>query len=111
MKHTKRRIVPLALWERGDGGEGTGMACFIIRGGNMPCPLEALIKLFYSLLFAFFLIAHARAEALPPSVREALLKADVPESAVSIVVQEVNQTRPLLHLNEAWPMNPASTMK
>ena len=87
------------------------MACFIIRGGNMPCPLEALIKLFYSLLFAFFLIAHARAEALPPSVREALLKADVPESAVSIVVQEVNQTRPLLHLNEAWPMNPASTMK
>ncbi|OIO76842.1 MAG: hypothetical protein AUJ88_06385 [Gallionellaceae bacterium CG1_02_56_997] len=40
VKHAQRRIVPLALWERGDGGEGTGMACFIIRGGNMPCPLD-----------------------------------------------------------------------
>ncbi len=32
-KLAKRRAVPLALWERGNGGEGTIMTGFIIRGG------------------------------------------------------------------------------
>jgi hypothetical protein len=33
VKLAKQRTVPLALWERGNGGEGTIMASFIIRGG------------------------------------------------------------------------------
>jgi len=37
VKLAQRRIFPLALW---GGGEGTGMAAFVIRGGNMPCPFE-----------------------------------------------------------------------
>ena len=43
VKLAQRRTVPLALWERGDGGEGTGMAGFIIRGGyfSMPVSLTA----------------------------------------------------------------------
>jgi len=41
VKLAQRRTVPLALWERGDGGEGAGMASFIIRGGHISMPVSA----------------------------------------------------------------------
>ena len=53
----------------------------------------------------------AGARGLPKPVAEALRAAGVPESAVGIVVQEVGASRPSLQLNDAVPMNPASTMK
>jgi len=77
----------------------------------MTVCLDALLKFLYSLPLLFLLVANAQADALPSSVKDALRKAVIPSSAVSIVVQEVNRTRPLLHLNAAQPMNPASTMK
>jgi len=46
VKLAQRRTVPLALWERGDGGEGTGMAGFIIRGGYFSMPVR-----FFSIKF------------------------------------------------------------
>jgi len=53
----------------------------------------------------------AQARGLPKPVADALRAAGVPESAVSIVVQEVGAARPSLRLNDAAPMNPASAMK
>lgn len=51
------------------------------------------------------------ATALPASVKRELVKANIPQSGVAIVVQEISQNRPLIRLNEARAMNPASTMK
>jgi D-alanyl-D-alanine carboxypeptidase/D-alanyl-D-alanine-endopeptidase (penicillin-binding protein 4) len=55
--------------------------------------------------------APAPAPALPPPVAAALARADIPESAVGIFVQDVASTRPSLAINAGQPMNPASTMK
>lgn len=48
---------------------------------------------------------------LPPSVAAALQRAKIPESAVSIYVQDVLQSSPVLALNAERSMNPASTIK
>jgi D-alanyl-D-alanine carboxypeptidase/D-alanyl-D-alanine-endopeptidase (penicillin-binding protein 4) len=49
--------------------------------------------------------------ALPESVAQALRTANIPATAVGIVVQEVGAARPSLAVNETVPMNPASVMK
>jgi D-alanyl-D-alanine carboxypeptidase/D-alanyl-D-alanine-endopeptidase (penicillin-binding protein 4) len=54
--------------------------------------------------------AHA-AGTLPPPVAAALQRAAIPPAAVGIFVQAVDGAAPLLSLNEASAMNPASTMK
>lgn len=48
---------------------------------------------------------------LPDSVRQALRKANIPESAVSVYAKEVDAERPLVAVNADVPMNPASVMK
>jgi len=53
----------------------------------------------------------AAAQSLPPAVAAALKRADIPLSGVAAWVQDVDEARPLLALNAAQPMNPASTMK
>jgi len=55
--------------------------------------------------------ALAQSDALPPPVLRALRGAGVPPSAVAVVVQDVEATRPSLAVNAAEPMNPASVMK
>lgn len=62
-------------------------------------------------LFALCLAAGALAAPLPATVRHELKTAGIPQSGVAIVVQEVGKHRPLLGLNAAQAMNPASTIK
>ena len=62
-------------------------------------------------LSALCLATSTFAAALPSSVKTELRKSDIPQSGVSIVVQEVSKNTPLIRLNAAQAMNPASTMK
>jgi serine-type D-Ala-D-Ala carboxypeptidase/endopeptidase (penicillin-binding protein 4) len=70
--------------------------------------MQRLIKTL-SILLA--LTSPATAADLPGRVELALRKAGVPNSAVSILVQEIGASRPELALNVREPMNPASVMK
>jgi D-alanyl-D-alanine carboxypeptidase/D-alanyl-D-alanine-endopeptidase (penicillin-binding protein 4) len=70
------------------------------------------VRALRSIAFSFLgFAALAQAQPLPPPVAQALAAARIPQSAVGIVVQEVGASRPLLSLNAAAPMNPASVMK
>ncbi|MEY4592505.1 MAG: D-alanyl-D-alanine carboxypeptidase/D-alanyl-D-alanine-endopeptidase [Pseudomonadota bacterium] len=54
----------------------------------------------------------AQAQGLPPSVEQALSKAQIPLSHVAVVVQAVaSSTRRSINLNSEQAMNPASVMK
>ncbi|MBE0616207.1 MAG: D-alanyl-D-alanine carboxypeptidase/D-alanyl-D-alanine-endopeptidase [Burkholderiales bacterium] len=48
---------------------------------------------------------------MPPTVEQALKRARIPVSGVAAYVQDVDAATPLLVLNAAQAMNPASTMK
>ena len=52
-----------------------------------------------------------RAANLPAGLAEPLKRQSIPESAVSLLVQEVTAERPALAHNGAQPRNPASVMK
>ncbi len=58
-----------------------------------------------------FASAQAWASSLPQAVADALSKANIPVESVSIFVQPLDGGAPLLSVNAAQPMNPASTMK
>ena len=61
---------------------------------------------------AVSLVSGAAAQAaLPPAALDALQRAKVPASALSVVLQEVGSDRSLLQLNDAVPVNPASLTK
>ncbi len=51
------------------------------------------------------------AAPLPPAVLQELKSAGIPLDAVAVSVHEVGAKRSLISLNDATPMNPASTMK
>jgi D-alanyl-D-alanine carboxypeptidase/D-alanyl-D-alanine-endopeptidase (penicillin-binding protein 4) len=68
---------------------------------------KSFIKLFFFCLIA----TRAVADTLPEPVTAALKRAHIPLSSVSIVVQETNESVPIISLNAARPVNPASTMK
>jgi len=53
----------------------------------------------------------AHAVALPSTVMQSLKAAGIPLAGVAIEVREAGARRPLVSLNAARPMNPASTMK
>ncbi len=55
--------------------------------------------------------APAFAADLPQPVVAALQRAQIPESAIALYVQDVTQTTPVLSLNAERGMNPASVMK
>ena len=59
----------------------------------------------------FVLAIAARAQELPPAVADALQRAQIPQSAVGVHVQEIASATVMLGLNDAQPFNPASTMK
>jgi D-alanyl-D-alanine carboxypeptidase/D-alanyl-D-alanine-endopeptidase (penicillin-binding protein 4) len=64
-------------------------------------------------LLAAVLTARAglAAEVLPPPIAAALARAGIPQSAVALVVQEVDANKPALSFNASQPLNPASVMK
>ena len=63
-----------------------------------------------ALLFVFLALA-ARAQALPDAVTEVLKRAGIPAESVSAVVEPAGGGAPLISVNAAKPMNPASVMK
>ncbi len=69
------------------------------------------LYLFIWLAVAFSAGAQAWANSLPQGVADALLKANIPAEAVSVYVQPLDGGAPILSVNAAQPMNPASTMK
>lgn len=70
------------------------------------------MRIFFIKLFFFCLIAtRAVADTLPEPVSAALKRAHIPLSSVSILVQETNESAPIISLNADIPVNPASTMK
>ncbi len=78
----------------------------------MRPPLKSSKFIFWCfLLLTFSTYACAGQAGLPAVVSAALLRAKIPESAVSIYVQDVNQTAPVLAFNAQSASNPASVMK
>lgn len=57
------------------------------------------------------LVLPVYAVDLPDSVRQALKRASIPETAIGVYVREVGAERPLLSVNADVSMNPASVMK
>jgi D-alanyl-D-alanine carboxypeptidase/D-alanyl-D-alanine-endopeptidase (penicillin-binding protein 4) len=75
-------------------------------------PLNKPFFLLVSLVFSFVFQACAHATgSLPPPVATALQRAAIPPDAIGIYVQAVDGATPLLTVNDASAMNPASTMK
>jgi len=62
-------------------------------------------------LLGWLLAGPAAAGSLPAAVDQALRQAQIPESAIAVVVQPVGSSRPRLSLNATQPMNPASVFK
>jgi serine-type D-Ala-D-Ala carboxypeptidase/endopeptidase (penicillin-binding protein 4) len=50
-------------------------------------------------------------QGLPDVVKQALNQNEIPESAASIYIHEINTTNPIIAFNSDRPMNPASVMK
>ena len=69
--------------------------------------MPRLFKAFLVLL----VLTPAQAASLPAPVAKALREANVPQSSVSIAVQELGARRPALALNPGSARNPASVMK
>ena len=68
-------------------------------------------KILYGWLLVFSLTPCVHAVSLPPSVLDALRQAHIPLANIGIEVREANARKPLISINSAQPMNPASTMK
>ena len=62
-------------------------------------------------VFCLGLASSAHSEGLPAGVVAALRAAQIPESAVAVVVQPVDAKAPLIAHNAQQAMNPASVMK
>jgi len=68
-------------------------------------------QLFTALLVALCMVQQVIAASLPQTVRDELMRANIPLSSVGIVVQDQDAGTPLLSRNADLAMNPASTMK
>lgn len=67
-------------------------------------------RLLPALLACASLVAHA-ADQLPTQVLQALKRADIPPTAVAVVVQPIGAAQPSLRHRANTPLNPASLMK
>ena len=56
-------------------------------------------------------VAQTGRTQLPPAIAQALTQAGIPESAVGVYVQDVNEERPVLAVGDERALNPASTIK
>jgi D-alanyl-D-alanine carboxypeptidase/D-alanyl-D-alanine-endopeptidase (penicillin-binding protein 4) len=82
----------------------------VLRRGILAAVSRAAATL--PLLAALALASpSAAAEVLPPPIASALARANIPQTAVALFVQDVEAAKPALAFNTAQPMNPASTMK
>ena len=65
----------------------------------------------FGIIAALLVASNVHAAVLPGAVTQSLKEAGIPLTGVAIEVRELNARRPLISLNAARPMNPASTMK
>jgi D-alanyl-D-alanine carboxypeptidase/D-alanyl-D-alanine-endopeptidase (penicillin-binding protein 4) len=75
----------------------------VIRG-----VLTALVA---ALLAVWLPRVGAQSEMLPATVAGALAQAEIPENAAAFYVHEIGAQRPLVSVQAARPMNPASSIK
>lgn len=71
----------------------------------------SLLRLILCLAICFICLGANARSPLPAQVTNELRKADIPPSAVGIVVQQVGKRAALIDLNSRQAMNPASVMK
>lgn len=69
------------------------------------------MRLLIYAVVAWLFSANAGAVALPATVKQSLNQAGIPLDSIAIEVRDVQAKKPLLSLNAARSMNPASTMK
>lgn len=79
-------------------------------GAHPPSPARRALQVLL-LAGATAAAGAAAATPLPPEVRLALARAQVPIDAVSVVVHEIDATAPLLRWQAARTVNPASLFK
>jgi D-alanyl-D-alanine carboxypeptidase/D-alanyl-D-alanine-endopeptidase (penicillin-binding protein 4) len=70
-----------------------------------------ILKRLQAACILFVLATGAGAQQLPPTVADALQRAEIPHAAVGVYVQEAGAGPVLLAANETAPFNPASAMK
>lgn len=70
-----------------------------------------IVKMFQAAIAAAVLAGCATAQQLPIPVADALQRADIPQSAVGVWVQQAGSNVVLAAANEKVPFNPASVMK
>jgi D-alanyl-D-alanine carboxypeptidase/D-alanyl-D-alanine-endopeptidase (penicillin-binding protein 4) len=94
-------------------GPASAAIGFKYHGSRKHPRAVMLTKSFLPQVLLVFLLAtkFACAQSLPPSVEQALKRAQIPLSAVAAYVRGVESPRPLLAHNAAQAMNPASTIK
>jgi len=71
----------------------------------------SLLARYGALILLYVYAAAGLAAELPAAVADALKRANIPESAIALHVQDLSQATPVLTLNEQRAMNPASVMK
>jgi D-alanyl-D-alanine carboxypeptidase/D-alanyl-D-alanine-endopeptidase (penicillin-binding protein 4) len=110
-----RRLAPYARWS-------VTSAAFTTSAARKTGPLRSAAALLACAALACAAApAQARLKAkhpsvnvstvLPPAVMAGLVRAHVPLSAISVVIEKVGDRTPIVALNAGKPMMPASTMK
>jgi D-alanyl-D-alanine carboxypeptidase/D-alanyl-D-alanine-endopeptidase (penicillin-binding protein 4) len=80
--------------------------------GRLPCHWQATSRWLIATLLSLALGTAAAQGRIPPAVAAALKKANVPQDAITMLVQEVGgKARPRLSHRANVPVNPASVMK
>lgn len=77
----------------------------------MNCYQKFFLKLPVVLSAFFSIVTSVMAQDLPESVVSSLVRAQIPPSAISIDVREVQGNQPWISWQPHLPQNPASTMK
>ena len=83
----------------------------VIRITTMHDVLVRCTGLVAAIVFSCASLSVTAGDRIPASVTAALKAAGIPQSAVALVVQNVDARQPQLAVNAERPMNPASVMK
>lgn len=81
------------------------------RQSTLNCTLRQISKILAGLVLAAQSVSAQNLGEIPPEVRVVTNGHNIPADAYTLLVQEVGNPTPLLAVNTALPMNPASTIK
>lgn len=82
----------------------------LIRMASSWISFKSIFIAVIPLLFAMMALPVLSA-AMPDAVRQSLIKAGIPETAIGIYVKDVHGKQPILAVNSDAALNPASVMK